>query len=108
MSLIPPLDYLGFVNLMKRSALILTDSGGIQEEAPSPGVPVLVMRERTERPEGIEAGGVRLVGRTQPLTVAEADRLLSDSRLRASTVTGTNPCRDGRAAERIVSHLQSL
>src|SRR3972149_1673399 len=77
-SLIEPLDYISLIHLMKRAKLILTDSGGIQEEAPTFGVPVLVMREKTERPEGIEAGVTRLAGTRRSQIVAEARRLLED------------------------------
>lgn len=101
-SLIEPLDYFSLVQLMKRSALVLTDSGGIQEEAPSLGVPVLVMRETTERPEGIEAGVVRLVGTDRERIVCEATRLLTDPVAHAHMATRANPYGDGHAAERIV------
>ena len=104
-SLIEPLDYLSLVHLMKRSTLILTDSGGIQEEAPSLGVPVLVMRDTTERPEGIEAGVARLVGTQRERIVAETARLLRDPVARAAMVTQVNPYGDGKAASRIVSIL---
>ncbi len=105
--LLPPLDYLASVHLMKRSELILTDSGGIQEEAPGLGVPVLVMRETTERPEGIEAGVARLVGTRRPRIVAEAERLLRDPAARANLTTRGNPYGDGQAAARITSILMS-
>jgi len=104
-SLIEPLDYLSLVHLMKASTLILTDSGGIQEEAPSLGVPVLVMRDTTERPEGVEAGVVRLVGTRPDRIVEEARRLLSDPAAHAAMATGANPYGDGMAARRIVSIL---
>lgn len=104
-SLIEPLDYLSMVQLMKRSTLILTDSGGIQEEAPSLGVPVLVMRETTERPEGIEAGVARLVGTRRDRIVEETAHLLQDSVAYQAMVTRVNPYGDGRAAARIVSFL---
>jgi len=105
-SLIEPLDYLSMVHLMKRSVLILTDSGGIQEEAPSLRVPVLVMRNTTERPEGIEAGVARLVGTNRSRIVEEAARLLRDPVARGAMVTEANPYGDGKAASRIVSFLQ--
>src|SRR5690606_12492348 len=76
--LAPPMDYLPFVRLMGRASLILTDSGGIQEEAPSLGKPVLVMRDTTERPEAVDAGTVRLVGTDADTIVREANRLLDD------------------------------
>ena len=104
-SLIEPLDYLSLVHLMKRSTLILTDSGGIQEEAPSLRVPVLVMRDATERPEGVEAGVVRLVGTQRCRIVKEAERLLRDPVARERMATGVNPYGDGKAAARIVSIL---
>lgn len=103
--LLEPLDYLSFVHLMKRSRLILTDSGGIQEEAPSLGVPVLVMRDRTERAEGVEAGAVRLVGTQREGIRAAAERLLRDPATRAEMAATANPYGDGRAAERIVAAL---
>jgi UDP-N-acetylglucosamine 2-epimerase len=104
-SLIQPLDYLSMVNIMKRTALILTDSGGIQEEAPAFGVPVLVMRDVTERPEAIESGVARLVGTDRNRIVEEAGRLLRDPIEYRSMATRKNPFGDGKAAGRIVSYL---
>ncbi len=104
-SLIPPLDYLSMVHLMKNSLLILTDSGGIQEEAPSLGVPVLVMRETSERPEAVEMGVTRLVGTSRRRIVEETARLLQDPEEYASMATKKNPYGDGKAAQRIVSYL---
>ena len=104
-TLIAPLDYVSQVQLMKRAALILTDSGGIQEEAPTFGVPVLVLRDKTERPEGIEAGIARLVGSNPARIVAEASALLDDPAAHAAMSAGVNPYGDGRAATRIVSTL---
>jgi UDP-N-acetylglucosamine 2-epimerase len=104
-SLVEPLDYLPFVHLMKASTLILTDSGGIQEEAPSFSVPVLVMREETERPEGVEAGVVELVGTDARRIVARVDDLLRDEDARRAMTTAVNPYGDGKAAGRIVSIL---
>jgi UDP-N-acetylglucosamine 2-epimerase len=104
-SLLEPLDYRALVHVMARATLILTDSGGIQEEAPSFGVPVLVMRDTTERPEGLEAGVSRLVGTQRLRIVQEAQRLLSDPAAHATMVSGTNPYGDGKAAARIVSAL---
>jgi UDP-N-acetylglucosamine 2-epimerase len=104
-SLLEPLDYLSLVHLMRRSTLILTDSGGIQEEAPSLGVPVLVMRDTTERPEAIEAGVVRLVGTQRDRIVAEAERLLRAPAAYRDMTTKINPYGDGKAASRIVSIL---
>jgi UDP-N-acetylglucosamine 2-epimerase (non-hydrolysing) len=101
-SLVDPVPYTDLVALIKRSVLVMTDSGGIQEEAPSFGVPVLVLRDVTERPEGIQAGVARLVGTDEERVFVEADRLLSDSRARAGFATATNPYGDGHAGERIV------
>jgi len=104
-TLLPPMDYLPLVHLMKRATLILTDSGGIQEEAPAFGVPVLVMREVTERPEGVEAGVLKLVGTTTNFIFQEASRLLDDPSAYASMAHASNPYGDGHAAERIVKAL---
>jgi UDP-N-acetylglucosamine 2-epimerase len=105
-SLIEPLDYLSLVQLMKRSELVLTDSGGIQEEGPGLQVRVLVMRETTERPEGIATGWVTLVGTDRARIVAEATKCLREPIApRASSGMGSSPYGDGRAAERIVSIL---
>ena len=106
-SLVPPQDYLPFVYLMNRAEIILTDSGGVQEEAPSLGKPVLVMRERTERPEAIEAGTVRLVGTDPDVIVAEAARLLDDTEAYEAMSFAHNPYGDGRAAARIVAAIQA-
>jgi len=100
--LVDPVVYTDLVALMQRSMLVLTDSGGIQEEAPSFGVPVLVLRDVTERPEGIKAGVARLVGTDEERVFVEADRLLSDSEARAGFARATNPYGDGHAGERIV------
>jgi len=104
-TLTPPLDYLSLAHIMKRSYLVLTDSGGIQEEAPGLGVPVLVLREVTERPEAVEAGVVRVVGTDRERIVAEAVRLLEDVDAYAQMAQAVNPYGDGRAAERIVRAL---
>ena len=104
-TLLPPVDYLTLVHLMKHSALILTDSGGIQEEAPSLGVPVLVLREVTERPEAVEVGVARVVGTDTERIVAEAFRLLDDPEAHAAMARPVNPYGDGHAAERIVEAL---
>lgn len=101
--LIEPLDYLPFVYLMGRSHLILTDSGGIQEEAPAIGKPVLVLRSTTERPEAVEAGTVRLVGTHRESIVAEALRLLDDEAAHAEMSRASNPYGDGKAALRIAA-----
>ncbi|MFB6264018.1 MAG: non-hydrolyzing UDP-N-acetylglucosamine 2-epimerase [Bradymonadaceae bacterium] len=103
--LLPPLDYAPFVHLMNRSTLILTDSGGIQEEAPSLGKPVLVMRETTERPEAVEAGTARLVGADAETIVEAVTTLLSDSDAYEQMAGASNPFGDGRAAERIADAL---
>ena len=100
-----PMDYVPFVQLMDRCYLILTDSGGIQEEGPSLGKPVLVMREKTERPEGIEAGTVKLVGTARARIVAEASRLLTDAKAYAAMANVRNPYGDGKAAGRVVDIL---
>lgn len=100
--LIGPLNYLEFVGLMQRATLILTDSGGIQEEAPTFKKPVLVMREVTERPEAIEAGTARLVGTDEAKIVAEVTLLLTDPAAVHAMIAAGNPFGDGRAAERIV------
>lgn len=105
--LIPPLDYLPFVWLMNQAHLIVTDSGGVQEEAPSLGVPVLVTRDTTERPEAVEAGAVELVGTDTTLIVERAEHLLDDSVAYAAMSRADSPYGDGNAAERIVEFLQS-
>ena len=104
-TLLPPLDYLPMVHLMKYARLILTDSGGLQEEAPSLGVPVLVLREVTERPEGIEAGTLKLVGTETGHILREAKRLLDDPSAYAQMAKAANPYGDGHAAERIIEAL---
>jgi UDP-N-acetylglucosamine 2-epimerase (non-hydrolysing) len=101
-TLLPPLDYLPMVQIMKRSILVLTDSGGLQEEAPGLGVPALVMRERTERPEGVQAGTVRLVGTDTQRIISETRRLLDDPQAHAAMARAVNPYGDGHAAEKIV------
>ncbi len=103
--LLPPVDYLTLVNLMKRSAVILTDSGGIQEEAPTLGVPVLVLRETTERPEAVAAGAARVVGTDSTRIVTETLHLLEDAEAHAAMAHVVNPYGDGHAAERIVRAL---
>jgi UDP-N-acetylglucosamine 2-epimerase (non-hydrolysing) len=103
--LLPPVEYLPLVHLMKRSYLVLTDSGGIQEEAPSLGKPVLVLREVTERPEGVEAGTARVVGTDGARIVAEARRLLTDRAAYDQMAHAVNPYGDGHAAARIVDAL---
>jgi UDP-N-acetylglucosamine 2-epimerase (non-hydrolysing) len=102
-----PLDYLGFVAAMKRADLILTDSGGVQEEAPALGKPVLVMRRETERPEAVAEGVVRLVGPDRAAIVAEAGRLLRDPDAYAAMAKGASPYGDGHAASRIADILRA-
>lgn len=99
--LLPPLDYLPFVELMRRATIIITDSGGIQEEAPSLGKPVLVMRGTTERPEAVESGTVRLVGTSADRIHREASNLLDDAAAYAAMSRAHNPYGDGKAADRI-------
>ena len=103
--LLPPLDYLPFVQLMARATLILSDSGGVQEEAPSLGVPALVLRETTERPEAVAAGAVRLVGLDTERIVREANILLQDAAAHEKMAVAVNPYGDGQASTRIVSIL---
>ncbi len=104
--LLEPLDYVAFVHLMKRAYLILTDSGGIQEEAPSLGKPVLVLRNVTERPEGVEAGVLKIVGTDEAGIVREASALLEDDAVYGAMALRRNPYGDGRASERIVEALR--
>lgn len=104
-SLMPPLDYQSFVWLMKHSHLVLTDSGGLQEEAPGLGKPVLVLREVTERPEAVEAGTVKVIGTARERVVAETTRLLENAAEYECMAQAINPYGDGHAAERIVSAL---
>lgn len=104
--LIEPVDYPTLIRLMRASTLILTDSGGIQEEAPSLGKPVLVLRKTTERPEGVHAGVAKLVGTDQSVIVSEASRLLSDSQAYQAMSQVASPYGDGRAAERILAAIR--
>ena len=104
-TLLAPLDYLSMLQLMKRAYLVITDSGGIQEEAPGLGVPALVLRDVTERPEGVETGALRIVGTDRGRIVAEASRLLDDAAAHARMAQAENPFGDGHAAERIVASL---
>ena len=103
--LVGPQEYLPFVYLMDRSYLILTDSGGIQEEAPSLGKPVLVMRETTERPEAVNAGTVKLVGTSVSLIVNEVSRLIDEQDFYREMSRAHNPYGDGRASERIANFI---
>ncbi len=104
-ALLPPVGYVDLAALLERAHLVLTDSGGIQEEAPSYGKPVLVLREVTERPEGVEAGVAAVVGTREDGIVAEASRLLADRAAWERMATGRNPYGDGRASERIAEAL---
>jgi UDP-N-acetylglucosamine 2-epimerase (non-hydrolysing) len=103
--LMEPVSYEEFIHLMNNSYLLLTDSGGIQEEAPALGKPVLVMRENTERPEAVEAGTARLVGTDRGEIVARTEELLTDDGAYRRMATAANPYGDGTAAERIVDYL---
>ena len=107
-TLLKPLDYLPLVQLMKHARLILTDSGGIQEEAPGFGIPALVLRDVTERPEGVEAGALKLVGTDTQVILREANRLLDDPTAYAAMAKAVNPYGDGRAARRIVESLLAV
>ena len=104
--LVEPLDYLPFVRLMERAYLILTDSGGIQEEAPALGKPVLVMRDKTERPEAVQAGTARLVGTDADVIVAATERLLCSKSAYRRMARAKNPFGDGRASRRIAAALR--
>ena len=105
MFFIEPLEYLAFVYLMEKSSIVLTDSGGIQEEAPGLGKPVLVMRDTTERPEALEAGTVKLVGTNYERIIDEVSRLLDDKAYYDQMSTAVNPYGDGQACMRIVNSL---
>jgi UDP-N-acetylglucosamine 2-epimerase (non-hydrolysing) len=104
--LIEPLEYLPFLHLMSQSTIVLTDSGGIQEEAPGLGKPVIVMRDTTERPEAVEAGTVKLVGTNTELIVSEISKLLEDKTYYESMSRANNPYGDGKACERIVGIVE--
>jgi UDP-N-acetylglucosamine 2-epimerase (non-hydrolysing) len=105
--LIDPLDYLPFVDLMRRAYLLITDSGGVQEEGPSLGKPILVLRQKTERPEAVEAGTVKLVGTDRAAIVREAVRLLEDQAEYERMARLHNPYGDGHASERIVRRIHA-
>jgi UDP-N-acetylglucosamine 2-epimerase (non-hydrolysing) len=105
--LLPPLSYIPFLALMRRAYLILTDSGGVQEEAPSLGVPVLVLRKTTERPEAAEAGLARIIGTDRNVIVAHVEELLDDEQAYRQMTTAINPYGDGLASERIVEVLRN-
>ena len=101
--LIAPLEYVPFIDLMRRAYLLITDSGGVQEEGPSLGKPILVLREKTERPEAVAAGTVKLVGTDRQQIVAEANLVLNSAKMRESMAVVHNPYGDGHASERISS-----
>ncbi|MEN9564337.1 MAG: UDP-N-acetyl glucosamine-2-epimerase [Chloroflexota bacterium] len=104
-NLLPPLDYLPLVHLMKHAHIILTDSGGIQEEAPAFGIPTLVLRDVTERPEGVEAGTLKLAGTETAQITFEANRLLDDPSAYKAMSFAANPYGDGQAAEKILREI---
>ena len=104
--LLPPLDYLSFVQVLRRSYLVLTDSGGIQEEAPIFGKPVLVLREVSERPEGLEANVARLVGTSGATILAHARKLLLDQEEYGQMARAQSPYGDGKASGRIVKVMK--
>ena len=106
--LIEPLSYDAFIHLLRHCRFVLTDSGGLQEEAPVLGSPVLLMRERTERPEAVEAGGVRLVGTDVRAIVAGMTQLLDDDDAHAAMASANNPYGDGTTGERIAAHLERV
>jgi UDP-N-acetylglucosamine 2-epimerase (non-hydrolysing) len=106
--LIAPLDYIPFVDLMRRAYLLITDSGGVQEEGPSLGKPILVLREKTERPEAVAAGTVKLVGTDENRIVTEAEILLNDVDLHRQMGLVHNPYGDGRASARISDAIRSF
>jgi UDP-N-acetylglucosamine 2-epimerase (non-hydrolysing) len=103
--LIDPLEYEPFANLMHRASLILTDSGGVQEEAPALGKPVLVLRDTTERPEAVEAGTVKLIGTDRDRVYQEAKDLLTDKTAYSRMAESCNPYGDGQAAKRIIQAI---
>jgi UDP-N-acetylglucosamine 2-epimerase (non-hydrolysing) len=105
--LIEPLGYLPFVALMNRCTVVLTDSGGVQEEAPGLGKPVLVMRDTTERPEAVETGTVKLVGTDTGLITESVAQLISDTDIYHRMSAATNPYGDGQACQRIISALEN-
>lgn len=107
-SFLEPLEYMSFVYLMEKASIVLTDSGGIQEEAPGLGKPVLVMRDTTERPEAVKAGTVKLVGTDYERIVSECGRLLSDANYYESMSKAVNPYGDGYACERIATYIANM
>ena len=106
MFFIEPLQYLEFIYLMEKSSIVLTDSGGIQEEAPSLGKPVLVMRDTTERPEAVTAGTVKLVGTDYDAIVDGVSTLLDDAEAYSQMSQAVNPYGDGKACQRIIEKLK--
>jgi UDP-N-acetylglucosamine 2-epimerase (non-hydrolysing) len=106
--LIDPLQYEQFIYLMSQSYFIITDSGGVQEEAPSLGKPVLVMRDTTERPEALEAGTVKLVGTDMQIIIDEAQKLLDDDVAYEKMSKAHNPYGDGKACEKIVNFIKGV
>lgn len=108
MLLVEPLAYGAFARLLHRATIVLTDSGGVQEEAPSLGKPVLVMRNTTERPEAVEAGTARLIGTERATIVGEVDRLLTNTTAYASMANATNPYGDGHASKRTLDAIAHL
>ena len=108
MFFIEPLEYMSFVYLMEKSTIVLTDSGGIQEEAPGLGKPVLVMRDTTERPEALEAGTVKLVGTNYFKIVAEVSALLDNQEYYDEMSRAVNPYGDGKACDKIVNFIMKI
>ena len=106
--MVEPLGYGPFARLLRRSTLVLTDSGGVQEEAPSLGKPVLVMRDTTERPEAVSAGTARLIGTDPARVYAETNRLLTSGHAYRGMANAVNPYGDGRAAGRTVAAIEHL
>ena len=103
--LLEPMDYFGFIGMMQRCTLVLTDSGGLQEEAPAFGKPVLVMRDTTERPEAVTAGTARLVGTDRKCIETAVAELLTNTNAYQAMANAVNPFGDGHAAKRIANHL---
>ncbi|MCU1274046.1 MAG: UDP-N-Acetylglucosamine 2-epimerase, partial [Bryobacterales bacterium] len=106
--LVPPLDYVPFVDLMRRATILISDSGGVQEEAPSLGKPILVLREKTERPEAVEAATAKLVGTDPARIVREANLLLDDAAEYSRRARVHNPYGDGHASTRIGDAIHSF
>ena len=106
--LIEPLQYESFIYMMNKSYFIITDSGGVQEEAPSLGKPVLVMRDTTERPEAVEAGTVKLVGTNKETIIKEAQKLIDDENEYNKMSKAHNPYGDGKACEKIVKFIKGI